>query len=67
MMLFADMLFVRMLFMSMRYDAIFRKDTAISESHKCIDLSPVDGSPVVFFSRAIATFFPPSYTCFLAS
>ena len=28
-------------------------DDAISKSHKCIDLSPVDGSSVYFFSSEL--------------
>ena len=33
-------------------------DEAISESHKCMDLSPVDGSSVDFFSFTANALFP---------
>ena len=34
------------------------EDEAISESHKCMDLTPVDGSSVVFFSSEPEQSFP---------
>ena len=41
-------------------------DEAISESYKCMDLLPVDGSSVFFFLfKAISAFFPLFYFCFL--
>ena len=33
-------------------------DEAISESHKCMDLTPVDGSSVDFFSFIARALFP---------
>ena len=36
------------------------RDEPISESHKCLNLSPVDGSSVDFFSRTANALF---HTC----
>ena len=52
------MLFANMLFAAMRYANMRPGDEAISESHKCMDLSPVDGSSVDFFSFTANALFP---------
>ena len=39
-----------MLFAGMRYALRAAGDEAISESHKRMDLTPMDGSSVIFFS-----------------